>query len=267
MPKKPAFLLLILLFACLGVYSQDRLFNYTYQSGVLQKGLCELEVWNTLKLGRENYFARLDHRSEFEVGLGHNLQTAFYLNLTSITETETEDLKKSLHTSQEIGFSNEWKLKVLDPVSNPIGLAVYGEYGILSNEYELEAKVIVDKMIGNFTFAVNGVYEKELQAVLTDKKTTWEEESRTEYLLAIAYALNTEVHFTLESTWGNIYKNGELEHSAMYSGPGLSYNIDKFWMNLTFMPQLISFKGDTDHNLNLKEFEKLQIRLLFSYEI
>ena len=67
--------------------AQDRLFTYTYQSGVLNSGQREIEVWNTFRTGRTDYFARLDNRTEFEIGLGKNLQTAFYLNLTSKTNT------------------------------------------------------------------------------------------------------------------------------------------------------------------------------------
>jgi hypothetical protein len=31
------------------------------------------------------------------------------------------------------------------------------------------------------------------------------------------------------------------------------------------MPQLTSFKGESTNNLNLNEYEKIQIRLLFSF--
>ena len=72
-------------------FAQDRLFTYTYQSTVLNKGQRELEVWNTLRTGRQDYYARFDNRTEFEIGLGKNLQTAFYLNLTAKTQTVTGD--------------------------------------------------------------------------------------------------------------------------------------------------------------------------------
>ena len=133
--------------------AQDRIFTYAYQSTVLNKGQREIEIWNTVRTGREDFYARLDHRSEFEIGLGRKLQTAFYLNLTAKTRTTEEDASKSLHTENEISFSNEWKLKLMDPVANPFGLALYGEYGIGSNEFELEGKLILDKRISNLTIA------------------------------------------------------------------------------------------------------------------
>jgi len=104
--------LVLFIFMCLPFLSnaQDRLFTYTYQSTVLNKGQRELEVWNTLRTGRDDFYARLDHRTEFEIGLGGRLQTAFYLNLTSKTKTVSESGIKSTSTENEISFSNEFKL-------------------------------------------------------------------------------------------------------------------------------------------------------------
>ena len=100
------------------ITAQDRLFTYTYQSGVLNSGQREIEVWNTFRTGRTDYFARLDNRTEFEIGLGKNLQTAFYLNLTSKTNTVDILGVKSFTTGNELSFSNEWKYKILDPLAD-----------------------------------------------------------------------------------------------------------------------------------------------------
>lgn len=248
------------------VKSQDRLFTYTYQSGVLNKGQREIELWNTLRTGKTDYFARLDNRTEFEIGLGKNLQTAFYLNLTSKTNTVQNLGIKSFTTEHELSFSNEWKYKLLDPVANPIGLALYGEYGIGTNEYELEAKVIVDKKIGNFTLAVNAVYEMEMEPEFEGTEIEVEaEEHKADFNFAAAYSFNPRFSLTMESAFKNVFEKGELEHSALYAGLGLSFVQDNFFLNLTVLPQITSFKGATNGILNLNEFEKIQTRLLVSY--
>lgn len=246
--------------------AQDRLFTYTYQSTVLNKGQRELEVWNTLRTGRVDFYSRLDHRTEFEIGLGGRLQTAFYLNLTSKTQTTEQLGVKNTETENEISFSNEFKLKVFDPVANPLGMALYAEYGIGSNEYELEGKLILDKKFNDLTIAVNTVYELELApAYDVNNKLNWEKENKLEYYLAFGYGLSPKFHITLENAFKNVYVDKELEHSALFSGLGLSYISDNFWINFTVMPQLKSFRGETGNNLNLNEYEKVQLRLLFSY--
>lgn len=254
------------LFLCaLSLNAQDRLFTYTYQSTVLNKGQKELEIWNTARIGREDFYVRLDNRSEFEIGLGKNLQTAFYLNLTSKTKTVTENSVKSLETENELSFSNEWKWKLLDPVANPIGLALYGEVGIGSNEYELETKLIVDKKINKLTMAANGIYELELKPGMTNNALDWEKETKMDLNVALAYSFSPKFHLTMENAFRNVLVENRLMHSALYSGLGFSYVQENFWVNFTVLPQLTSFKGHTNNSLNLNEFEKVQVRLLFSY--
>jgi hypothetical protein len=251
------------------VQAQDRLFTYTYQSGVLNKGQREIEIWNTFSHGKEDYFARLDNRAEYEVGLGGNLQTAFYLNLSSITQTNSILGIKSFNTEHEISFSNEWKYKILDPVANPVGLSVYGEYGIGTTEYELEGKVIVDKKLDKWTVAANGVYELEVvPGYNTANQLQWEGEHKAELYASAAYEVKKGLNLTVESAFRNVFEEGELLHSALYAGVGVSYVHDKFLLNFTVLPQITSFKGQTNNsNLNLTEFEKGQCRLLFSYAL
>ncbi len=262
---KKTILICILFLGLMTTQAQDRLFTYTYQSTVLNKGQRELESWHTIRAGRDDYYARYDNRTEYEIGMGRNLQTAFYLNITSVTGTTTESSIKTLTTSNEIGFSNEWKLKLLDPVANPLGLALYGEVGIMSNEFEFEGKVIVDKKIGNLNVAANAVYEQEFVPGYKNNELEWEKEKKMNGFLAVAFSINPKIHLTIENALMNVFEEKGLTNSAMYSGLGFSYIHDKFWINFTALPQVASFKGETSNSLNLNEYEKIQFRLLFSY--
>lgn len=260
-----SFILVLLLSCSLASLAQDRIFNYTYQSNVLNKGQRELEIWNTLRQGRIDFYSRLDNRTEFEIGLGSNLQTSFYLNLTSKTGTSAEGGVRSMETEHEIGFSNEWKLKLTDPVANPLGIALYGEYGISSSEYELEGKIILDKKIRNWTIAGNASFEAEFAPSYKDNKLIWEKEGKSDFLFALCYYLGNGFHLTQENDLKNVFLDNRLAHSALYSGAGFSYLHDNFWVNLTALPQIKSFKGESANRLNLDEFEKVQFRLIFSY--
>jgi hypothetical protein len=257
------------IFACLTLSSnaQDRIFTYTYQSTVLNKGQRELEIWNTLRSGREDYYSRFDNRSEFEVGLGGKLQTAFYLNLSSETKTTAETSVKSLENKISVSFSNEWKLKLMDPVANPVGLALYAEYGIGNEEYELEGKVILDKKIRDLTVAANVVYEAEFVPWYSNNLLEWEKENKLDLCLAFGYAITSGFNLTIENAFRNVYAEGGLQHSALFSGIGFSCVKDNFWVNFTVMPQIVSIKGETTSSLNLNEYEKIQFRLLFSFAL
>ena len=258
-------LLLLVFAAVVPTYAQDRIFTYTYQSGVLNKGQREIELWNTYRTGKTDFFTRLDHRTEFEIGLGKNLQTSFYLNLSTQTSAVDNGGIKSLETEHDISFSNEWKYKLLDAVADPIGLALYGEVGIGTKENEFEGKVIVDKKFNKFTLAANAVYELETEAELDNNKAKWEAEHKAELNVGLAYALNPRVQITTEHAFRNVFAEGELEHSALYSGVGMSYVRDNFWVNFSLMPQVKGFKGSEGKSLNLVEYEKMQYRLLVSF--
>lgn len=259
-------ILSVTLFLCVFLgHAQDRLFTYTYQSTVLNQGQKELEIWNTYKTGKSNFYSHLDNRSEFEIGLGKNIQTAFYLNLTSKTRTIEENSNKSLETGKEISFSNEWKWKIFDPVANPIGLALYAEYGIGSNEFEFEWKLILDKKINNFTVASNAIYEIEFKPGFNDNNLGWKKETKMDYNLAFAYSLSPKFHLTMENVYRNVFEEGQLLHNAIYSGFGVSHVQQNFWVNFTVLPQIKSFIGNTNNSINLDEFEKIQLRLIFSY--
>lgn len=96
---------------------------------------------------------------EIEIGLGGNVQTAFYFNRFQERYSTTLN---ATETSNEIGFSNEWKWRISDPYLKKIGFALYSEWGIKGgDELELENKIILDKIMGRHHLAFNGVSEFE----------------------------------------------------------------------------------------------------------
>lgn len=251
--------------------TQDRIFTYTYQSNVLPKGQKELEVWNTFHVGRADYYRALRHRVEYEIGLGGRLQTAFYLNLsTGAAYDPSSETIQALPA--EFWFSNEWKWKLLDPLANPVGLALYGEIGVAARELDLEAKIILDKQIGKTLHAFNAVFEPEWESEAEKGEVESEFELQFELDYAFSWRLNRNWNVGFEVRDHNAWKpqdggNGGWEYSALFAGPGLSYNADRFWLNLTIMPQIAGLRHPEGQSggLILNEHERLETRLIFSY--
>src|SRR5437763_9699465 len=134
--KKCSFLILSIVMI-ISAEAQDRYFARTYTSNVLPKGNFDIELWHTSRFGHEDQFYHaMDQRMEYEVGLGQNLQTAFYFN--RYQESFSNSLDQIEHKN-EIGFSNEWKWKFSDPSQNKIGAALYGEFGVKGDELEWES--------------------------------------------------------------------------------------------------------------------------------
>jgi hypothetical protein len=258
--------LISLLFNTAVIYAQDRLFTYTYQSNVLNKGQKEIEIWTTMKNTRENFYRAFNHRLEFEVGLGSKLQTSFYLNYGYSKSIKDNNNIESINTENSYSFSNEWKLKLTDPVINPIGSALYFEYTLGTDETELEGKLIFDKQIGKTTQAINIVGEyafiDEFKSDSNLIEINKEREFNLEFNYGIAYKVNKNINFGIELFNKNRYEDSMWKFSTLYAGLCLSYNFEGFWINLTCLPQLTNFSTG---KLELTKNEKFQTRLVFSY--
>jgi hypothetical protein len=259
-------LLFIAIVGFVTVNAQDRIFTYTYQSGVLSKGQKEIEVWSTFSNGREEFYKGLKHRLEFEIGLGGKLQTAFYLNYAYKKAVVEENGIQILESDAEFSFSNEWKLKLSDAVADRIGSALYFEYTLSPLETELEGKIILDKQIGNFISAFNLVGEYEIEKEFTRDGTKLisenENETKVEFIYGLSYRIKNNLNFGIEAMNQNQIAGSEWESSVLLSGPCFSYSTNSFWINLTFMPQIADLKGG---GLELNDHERLQTRLIFSY--
>jgi hypothetical protein len=257
-------------------YAQDRIFTYTYQSNTLAPGQKELEIWTTLRTGREGYYRSLDNRFEFEVGIAKNLQTAFYLN-SSQTAQEVRFLDTqaneiiSIEQSTGWSFSNEWKLKLSDPVGNVIGSALYGEFTIAPTETELEFKLILDKKTGPFFHALNleseFEFETEIEEEVGRQEVETEEKTKFKLVYGLARNLGQHWHVGLESFLKAGQVKEPMDYMVLFAGPGFSYSKGSFWLNLTVMPQVAGLLHPTEgaSGLYLEKEEKLQTRLMFSY--
>lgn len=247
--------------------AQDRVFTYTYQSNVLDKGQKELEVWSTLGTSRQDFYRGINHSLEFEVGLGGKLQTAFYLNYgysKGIIKSNGIDI---LTTDNSYSFANEWKLKLSDPAANKLGSAVYFEYALSPGESELEGKLILDKQIGRFIHAFNLAgelgFEKEFNPDGNKLLAETEKEFKMEWNYGFSYKINERWFAGIEVMNENIFAEGKLEKSILTAGPCISYSGQGFWMNFTLMPQLTDLKSGSR---SITDEDGLQARLIFSYE-
>ncbi|OFX36951.1 MAG: hypothetical protein A2X08_16830 [Bacteroidetes bacterium GWA2_32_17] len=263
---------LVVLFTIASFYfnvkAQDRVFSYTYQTNVLNKGQKEIEVWTTLKDGRTDYYRSLKHRLEFEVGLGRKLQTAFYLNYQYSTGIKNEDSTQILSEKTDFSFSNEWKYKISDPVANVFGSGIYFEYSISSTEIGIEGKVLFDKQIGKFITALNIVGEYTISKDFVTKDSQIEVknsiETVNEIVYGLSYKLKDHLFVGFEAFNQNIFGKSKIDASILSVGPSFSYSTNGFWINFSFLPQVTNF---VNNKLDLNGHEKFQARLLFSYEL
>ena len=263
--KKIIVTVVLFLTITLTVQSQDRFFARTYTTNVLPKGAIDIELWHTSRFGHEDQFYHAqDQRMEVEFGLGHNLQTAFYFNRY---QTRYSDSSDGTLTSNEIGFSNEWKWKLSDPSVNTVGLSLYEEIGVTGgDELELESKIILDKYLGKNLLAFNGVleYEKEFEWV-NGKVISDETATPVEFDLAYMYNINNNWGLAFElRNYNQIEKDKGWKNSVLYGGPTIDYRTSKWFVIANYLPQWVNIHktNESPGSKVLDELERTEARII-----
>jgi hypothetical protein len=262
---KKFYFLTLLAAAAVSVCAQDRYFARTYTTNVLAKGNFDIELWHTSRFGHEDeYFHAMDQRAEYEIGVGGNVQTAFYFNRF---QTSVSDSSGSIHQSSEIGFSNEWKWKVTRPTSK-LGAAVYGELGVKGDELELETKLILDKSFGPNLVAFNLVYELEWEALRENGKNEFElDETPIEFDLAYMRNLSASFGAGIEVREYNGIAQGSWEHSVLFAGPTVNYRGNRWFIVFNYLPQLVNLHktSEAPKNKVLDEHERVEARVIVGF--
>jgi len=262
---KKAFLsvLFIIILTCL--QAQDRYFGRTYTANVLPKGNFDFELWHTSRFGHEGqYFHAMDQRFEYEVGLGGNVQTAFYFNRF---QKSVSDSTGAISQSSEIGFSNEWKWKVSRPASK-LGAALYGELGVKGDELELETKLILDKSFGKNLIAFNAVYELEFEAERKNGENEFElAETPLEFDIAYMRNFSTSFGGGIELRDFNEIAKGTWEHSVLFAGPTINYRGNRWFVIFNYLPQLVNLHKTAvaPKSKVLDEHERAEARILIGF--
>ena len=266
---KKILIIIITLIGFSSVQGQDRYFARTYTTNVLSKGAIDLEFWHTSRMGHKNqFFHAQDQRMEIEIGLGNNLQTAFYFNRYQQRFSSTGD---GTETSNEIGFSNEWKWKVQNQGKYKPAIALYGEWGIKGgDELEFETKLIIDKWIGKNLVAFNAVveYEKEFEwengKLLSDE---WE--LPVEFNLAYMYNIRSlGIGFEIANQ-NQISKDHGWEYSVFSGGPSFMYRGSNWFVIANYLPQWVNVHKTASAPFNkvLDQRERAEARLLLGISI
>lgn len=239
--------------------ANERHFSFTYESPTLPRGHAEIEPWVTTRFGRQQYFMGLDYRIEFEGGITDRLLGSVYLNGGSFA---AGDGMGRTSGSEFSGISTEFKYRILDPVADPIGLALYTELTIGPEFIELEEKIIIDRRVGDFLAALNVVYAHEWNY----RGGGRENEDELEFDLGLGYFVAPNLMIGLEGRNKNNFSDTHephYEYSVLYAGPTISYSTHSFYVVGSVLPQIVALRGATaGDSRNLEDHEMVNARII-----
>ena len=246
--------------------ADERFFTYIQDADVLPKGAWEFEQWVTLGEGhpggdRQFDRYRWDFREEIEHGFTDQLSGAMYLNFR---QDQVVANQPGLTDSSEFSFkgiSAELKYQLVNPNTQPIGVALYFEPTYNGNEQELEYKFIVSKNIADkWVLAANAVFEQEWEK--EDGAT--KKESVLEFTLGAAYRFTPNWSAGLEARYHAVYEGSSLNErlgEAWFLGPNIHYGTAKWWGTFTLLPQISG--SPSDGGINTTEHPTYEARLIF----
>ncbi len=255
--KKLSFAVFLLSSVAATAQAGESSFGWIYTADIQPKGKFELEqkAWLQHRQAQGQYDNVL-LQTELEYGVTDNYQAALYLNNRIVNAKNNNfdgttggpgtdipagnDPYASRHRSHLESVSVENIYRVMNPLTDPIGLALYVEPEIGPDVLELETRVIVQK---------NYLDDRLIVAGNLMAKSEREEGADNE--IERASALDTSVGFSYRfvDNWsaGLEYRNhqeflgyhfSDREHSAHFIGPNVHYAAKNWWVTAAWRHQL-----------------------------
>jgi hypothetical protein len=207
----------------------------------------EYEQWVTWSHGtdEDNGFNEYNFKHEFEFGLAENFDLGIYVADWSYLDTADGS------DTQFEGAAVEGILYLSSPVTDFIGVGLYGEIKVGEDELEFENKLLLQKDVGPWIFAYNLVVETELEGVF-DKGEENEVEGVLGHALGASYRLSDAWHVGAEATIESEFEDwSDYDATVVYAGPNASYWSESWYVTTTAMFQLTNEEDDPNFELRL----------------
>jgi hypothetical protein len=226
-----------------------RRFTYVYEATTAVPGSVESENWITWKTSprEERGFNEVDFRNELEFGVTEHFQIGLYLADWGYLE----DPNANEHGFRYQSSALELIYNLLNPTTDLLGSALYGEIRGGPEELELESKVILQKNLGRFVFAYNGTLEAKWEGNhLEERGGEFSQSLGVSYEISPTWLVGSELLHEIDlPDWS------EAEDSVVYVGPNVSYRRGIWWATVTPLAQLTNIKSEVD----------FQTRLIFGF--
>lgn len=251
---------LMLLVLSTNNYADRKYFTRSYLANTLPQRAMELEVWNTLRIGKtDGYYYRMQPRFELEYGATDRLTTSFYFNFDQVTASENSFSSKPLEFSSS---SIELRYRLSIPSEFFIDPALYFEFSYGGAELEYEPKIILSKRMGDIITVIN------LNAEIERKIIDSEHESKFEITAGVAYDLSNNIAIGLEFTNHRNYQDifESEKNQATFLGPTFNIQTEELYFTINFLKQ-VGGSPATKSGLDLDGHENYEIRTILGINL
>lgn len=231
--KNTKLVLFILLSLASSVVAGERHFANVYETTTAPKGGIELEnwvTWETRRGGGDNTNL-WKFRHEIEYGITDRLQLGVYLANWTLTHDATHrDSTRYESASAELIY------RLTNPTTDALGTALYLEIEGGHDIFALEGKLLLQKNIGCWVLAWNGVLEAEWSGHgLVERTCNLEQAFGVSYGFTPKFSAGAElVH---EVSFENWSKSGP---NVLFAGPNVSWRFKRTFITAATLFQCTS---------------------------
>jgi hypothetical protein len=231
-------------------------FGWLYTADVQPPGTFEYEHWSFLQHDQAGgTYEYLQNSEELEYGITNRLQVSGYLNWSYVNARRNEPDGTTAGPGTDIGPDDDpfarytrWHFDsvalevlylMLNPLTDPLGLAVYVEPEIGPDTREIELRIIAQKnfLDDRLILALNvwTAFERESTNAGVEKATMLELDLGASYRFARNWSAGIEGRNHREFS---DYGYTQPEHSAWFLGPVVHYASQRWWATVGYRHQL-----------------------------
>ena len=221
--------------------ASSRRFGYSTETTTMPAGAMELETFVTWKTNQavEPADEHFDIRHEFEYGLTDRLQLALYF-----ADWQIENSSARGSNADFKGVAAEVIYNLSDPGTAPFGSAVYGEVKGAEDFIEIEAKFLLQKNHGAWSFVYNVGGEVEWEDDEQDPQAELMQSAGALYQISPSWSLGAEILHEIAMPDAK-----SVGDSGVYLGPNVAWRSREFGITVAGLWQATSLADAPDFQL------------------
>ena len=231
----------------------ERAFPYTWTSTTQPNQTTDAELWLSARSGRLTPFDRLEVRGWASVGVSRRVDLHFGL-----------EAEATFRRREEKTFDGRASALVryrLFDADDLLGVALLVRAGFGVDGAVLEARLVLDRKLGDVLLALNSSYER---TVFWDRREAID--TRLEHSFAARILITPEVSAGFEVRGRQAFQSGAYQGSALYVGPSLSISTKWVWFSVGAVTQVGSDKVEGDRgngqSIIFRDDERFGLRLV-----
>ena len=216
-------------------WATPRPLPFTYTADTLAAGETEIEqyvdltpvVATSASTGNRVWYTATQFQTEFEHGITDHLELGLYV---ALQPDPGSAYINAATLTEGTGFKERLRWALADPGEWPLDVALYGELVEYSDEFEIEAKVILERRFGKLRIAANAWAERELY--YGQNQRDWV----LNPTIGATYQITSAFHAGLEYWMRAEYTSVPLPNGRPFSlgpnqfiGPALMVNLGHLW--------------------------------------